>query len=543
MRFFLPFWSGDKVFEKFEPWSESRKGRPLYIWETFPDPPLDGILVSRINLSGKKGNKTSLDKVRKSGVHDFLRFNGTIMGDCGAFGYIDEEKPLYEPLDTLDFYHELGFNMGVTVDHLIIPGKAEQKEYRWDLTIENAKKMFDEAQKSRYDNLRLIGAIQGWDPNSYIKAFKELFGYGFDYVGIGGLARRPTEFIQKLLMEMGRIIKGLGEKSKRRIWIHLFGVARESLLPLMNQVGVSSFDSATFLRKAWIAAKKNYHLNDDVYTAIRVEEKKVGKMKKEEIFGSLRRFNDSKATVDEVIELIKRSDLERIKLLGQEYVKTLKDRPWEKCECKVCKDIGIHVCIFRGRERNMRRGFHNVYQFYKKFRSSFPKIFVFTNCTMKKDENPYPMPSYRRYSASPVFKVFWNNVFDLPVEVGMLSAKFGLIDWSKRIPYYDYKMQEKDVLKFVEELKDKLKIYDKIFFVGLGLYRDIVNKVKEGTNLNIEIFPRQELTTRDKLDILEYTKQMKAFREAIIQAIPEKCRLSEEIEMPKPQPTLEEFTR
>ena len=42
--------------------------------------------------------------------------------------------------------------------------------------------------------------------------------------------------------------------------------------------------------------------------------------------------------------------------------------------------------------------------------------------------------------------------------------------------------------------------------------------------LNVEIFPKTELTEREKLDILEYTKLMKDFREAIISAIPEKCR-------------------
>ncbi|MEM4047479.1 MAG: hypothetical protein QXI65_07180 [Metallosphaera sp.] len=43
--------------------------------------------------------------------------------------------------------------------------------------------------------------------------------------------------------------------------------------------------------------------------------------------------------------------------------------------------------------------------------------------------------------------------------------------------------------------------------------------------------------------ILEYTKQMKLFREAIIQAIPEKCRPVEKEISVKTQPTLEKFMR
>lgn len=191
----------------------------------------------------------------------------------------------------------------------------------------------------------------------------------------------------------------------------------------------------------------------------------------------------------------------------------------------------------------MRRGFHNVFQFFKRFREFLPKIFVFTNCTMKKDESPQLIPSFQRYIKSPPFKVFWNNVYDLPVEIGVLSAKYGLIDWSQRIPNYNYKMQEEDVPKFVEELKEKLKRYDKIFFIGLGLYKEVVKKVSDETNFNIEIFPKMELTTRGRLDIIEYTKQMKFFREAIIQAIPEECRASQQESEIRPQYTLEKFIK
>jgi len=172
-----------------------------------------------------------------------------------------------------------------------------------------------------------------------------------------------------------------------------------------------------------------------------------------------------------------------------------------------------------------------------------PRILVFTNCTAKKDKNPKLLPAFQRYLPSPVFKVFWENVYDLPVEIGILSAKFGLIDWSKRIPYYDYKMQESDVEKFVEELKEKLKRYNKVFFVGLGLYRKVVQQVKEETGYDIEIYPKIEFTNRGKLDIIEYTKQMKLFREAILNVIPEPSRPIFDEKVVRKYPTLEDFIK
>lgn len=44
-------------------------------------------------------------------------------------------------------------------------------------------------------------------------------------------------------------------------------------------------------------------------------------------------------------------------------------------------------------------------------------------------------------------KSFWTNVYDLPIEIGMFSAKLGLVNWSDRIPNYDYKLQESDIPK------------------------------------------------------------------------------------------------
>jgi hypothetical protein len=45
------------------------------------------------------------------------------------------------------------------------------------------------------------------------------------------------------------------------------------------------------------------------------------------------------------------------------YGETLQDAPWKKCGCRICREAGINVVIFRGSERNKRRGFHNIYAF------------------------------------------------------------------------------------------------------------------------------------------------------------------------------------
>ena len=46
-----------------------------------------------------------------------------------------------------------------------------------------------------------------------------------------------------------------------------------------------------------------------------------------------------------------------------EHEKLMSDQPWKKCKCPVCKNLGIQVVVFRGANRNRRRGFHNTWVF------------------------------------------------------------------------------------------------------------------------------------------------------------------------------------
>jgi hypothetical protein len=76
----------------------------------------------------------------------------------------------------------------------------------------------------------------------------------------------------------------------------------------------------------------------------------------------LRLFESGEAGVGEVVDAL----IEYEQLLGTkhdhraEYTKTLTSAPWRDCHCGICNDVGIDVMIFRGSERNKRRGFHNL---------------------------------------------------------------------------------------------------------------------------------------------------------------------------------------
>ena len=53
----------------------------------------------------------------------------------------------------------------------------------------------------------------------------------------------------------------------------------------------------------------------------------------------------------------------------EQYRATLAARPWRDCRCDLCVAVGIEIIIFRGSERNKRRGFHNLYVFEQRLRA------------------------------------------------------------------------------------------------------------------------------------------------------------------------------
>ena len=120
------------------------------------------------------------------------------MGDCGAFGYINEKVPPYTTEEILDYYTRLDFDFGVSLDHLIVTATESEKQARYDLTIDNAAEFLKQHRKAKLP-WTPIGAVQGWDPKSYAAAAKKNVAMGYQYIGLGGLVRTSTTDILEIL--------------------------------------------------------------------------------------------------------------------------------------------------------------------------------------------------------------------------------------------------------------------------------------------------------------------------------------------------------
>jgi hypothetical protein len=123
MRFFVPDWD-DLVdpgydFERDLPAPQRKRYESeVYAHQIYQETNVDGLLFSRCTV---ENGKAKTERVRAQGIHAFARFGKSIMGDCGAFSYITEDIPPYQTPELLDYYQALGFDYGVSLDHLIVP--------------------------------------------------------------------------------------------------------------------------------------------------------------------------------------------------------------------------------------------------------------------------------------------------------------------------------------------------------------------------------------------------------------------------------------
>ena len=413
MKYFIPDWE-DRLDPEFDfindEYSAGHKANPyqhdVYAHQIFKRPPYDGILFSLSVFQSKisLANDSNGYQIRNTrDIHSYLKLPSapttlSVMGDCGAFGYVSENvpPPFYDVQNVANVYEGLRFDYGISVDHLVVnyifvrdkktgsKVKKEltlaQKKNRIRVTLDNAQQFYDYHREQNF-NFRPIGSAQGYNLKTYVESVDNLVSIGYDYIGIGGLVQYRSPFILEILEEIQQVIKGR--------CIHLFGVLRPDCLEKFQRLGVTSIDSASFLRKAWLRAGKNYLAPDgNWYAAIRVpqssnrrmiesakqngySEQKLKRLEQESL-KLLREYDAGKVSLEDTLntvlqydQLLLRSGNEG-KNLRQKYERTLLDKPWKFCPCEMCKELGIQVIIFRGCNRNKRRGFHNTWTFYQR---------------------------------------------------------------------------------------------------------------------------------------------------------------------------------
>lgn len=394
-------------------------GRAIHRDDQFPhefldEVPYDGILVSRgivgdAFTTGKYSEAQAM-RFRREGARRFLRYptdrfpGSMMMGDCGAFTYRNLAEPPYHAEDTVEFYADGGFDHGCSPDHLIFdfdPADSERTasevpaeiRFRSEVTLQNAAE-FREAAKRLGPGFTPMGVVQGWSASSMADAASSLVAMGYDYLALGGM-------VPLRIGEITRALAKVRDAIPSRVKLHVLGFGKIENLAEIERYGVASFDTTSPLVRAFKDARKNYWVRGSegdlsYYTAIRIpqaiENNRLktkaleGRINQEEVLHledaaltAVRSVAVGGMEVDQALDAVMAywttinwddevSPSRLAATLAAQrgiYERTLTDRPWETCGCRVCREGGVEALIFRTSNRNKRRGIHNLHVFHR----------------------------------------------------------------------------------------------------------------------------------------------------------------------------------
>ena len=380
----------------------------MYTHEMLGYAPYDGLLVSKgLFHDGNNGGKYSEGqemRFKREGARKFLRFeeekypNTVMWGDCGAFAYANQEVPPFSVEEIIEFYADGQFTHGCSPDHIIfdfvdtefdITFDDQEVKRRQQITLENAAEFIEKANKRIGNHFTPVGVIHGWTPKTMAEAAEKLIKMGYKYVALGGMVPLKADQIKSALNAVRSVIPKETE-------VHILGFAKADQVHEFIGNGLNSIDTTSPLLRAFKDSRTNYFTwtgeNFEYFTAIRIpqvlssnplkkmvqsgqlELEKAVKLEKQAI-KEVRAFDKGETTTKNTLEVLRdywalisadkaKTDPTKvnkeIQVLTSRVEPTLNKQPWKYCKCKICQQAGVEVIIFRGNNRNRRRGMHNL---------------------------------------------------------------------------------------------------------------------------------------------------------------------------------------
>ena len=405
-----------------------------YPHEMLKELPYNGMLVSLagVGTMQKKGKYYTQELTEDFyfyGAKNFLRLNDKkfknikLMGDCGAFDYVNEYEPPFTIDELIEFYDRGGFHYGISLDHIVFPyakddealrvlpyADIREAERRIKITLDNAKLFLEKSKNKKFIP---YAVAHGFSKESFINSVKKLEDLGYTHITIGGMIKSKTPDLLDLL-------ETLAEIKNETTQFHLLGICRFEHIPTYVKCGVTSADSTSPLMQG-IKAGKYYEFEDDAHEiqhslSIRIRQcdhenvqKLIDKHRSDIRLLVNQMLNNHEIDIDlsnnalSTNECVKRLETDCIKklieydksglhfeatfkaLMAYEKVTTTdyligdvskpkqialnRDRqkvkdfllssPWKTCNCGVCES-GIMNIIFRSNQTNRRRGIHNL---------------------------------------------------------------------------------------------------------------------------------------------------------------------------------------
>lgn len=191
----------------------------------------------------------------EKGIHDFLKFDGAVMTDSGAYQILVYGDVEVNPEDIIEYQEVISTDIATILD--IPTGWNVTEEYAKQTvneTLNRAKQLF--RLKTR-DDILWVGPVQGGKYLSLVaKSAREMAKLPFQIHALGS----PTEVMERYRFD---VLADMIMTAKMNLPVdrplHLFGAGHPMMLSLAVALGCDLFDSAAYA----IYARENRYMTEN----------------------------------------------------------------------------------------------------------------------------------------------------------------------------------------------------------------------------------------------------------------------------------------
>ncbi len=307
-----------------------------------------------------------------------LILNTSILWDCGAYSYRYLDIPklkgnLVTPKWAIHEYKEhsrLG-DIVVAPDSLLLGNNINQRR---KFNYESAARFIELA--AELEGRLPMAVVHGLTVEERLKRAVELYNLGYKALGIGGLVPEASNKRHNIQI-VGTVVEEL-QKLPEKIWIHVFGLSAPEYAKAFHQLRVTSFDSASHFKEAFLAG--SFFL------------------------------------------------AEGERLIKYKAVKPGEIKTAPLCSCLCCQTLrkaGIDTRRYGSNHNNKGRAIHNLNQLIIAQKNAMTECTIyFVSCV--KQKLSHPAPAQDMY-ISQWFKAARRYVESIGTEWYILSAKHGVI--------------------------------------------------------------------------------------------------------------------
>lgn len=213
------------------------------------------LLLNAFDLIANKRTKMFAQHIqeREGKIHEYVKFNGPIILDSGAFNFLQHQEISITPVDVLKIGLETDSDVLVVLDHPFPPNATpDEILIRLARTKSNTQAMFNTLAMYNgniRDGFRLMPVLHGHDIETLKRSLDDIvpvMGHEPDIVGIGSLAPLAKNGNTRKAVDVILYVRQMLPKAH----VHVFSMGSALLMLFAFYCGADTVDSQTWIMTA-----------------------------------------------------------------------------------------------------------------------------------------------------------------------------------------------------------------------------------------------------------------------------------------------------